>query len=29
VRTADEIETRVGLLIAQLTSEKPKERKRS
>ncbi len=29
VRTADEIETRVGLLVAQLTSEKPKERKRS
>jgi protein-tyrosine-phosphatase len=29
VRTADEIEVRVGLLIAQLTSEKHNERKRS
>jgi len=29
VRTADEIETRVGLLIAQLTSEPHNERKRS
>jgi protein-tyrosine-phosphatase len=29
VRTADEIETRVGLLIAELTSDKQSERKRS
>jgi hypothetical protein len=29
VRTAEEIEVRVGLLIAQLVSEKPNERKRS
>jgi protein-tyrosine-phosphatase len=29
VRTADEIEARVGLLIAQLAAEKPHERKRS